>query len=460
MPESDVEIPGRGIPASVARAYNSKSNTSGLFSYRWTSNIEQHLYDSGDGPIQYRDADGTLHSFTPNGDGTYQTSQVLQLDLTKKADGTYVLTDASQTEYLFTTTGYLNKIIDTNGNTTTITCSGAYPTTITDASGRTITLTYNANNRVTKITDPVNRTVEYGYNASGDLTTVTKKDAAGAILSTVSYGYDPSHNLTSLTDPNGNTKTVTCTTDDKVDTISYPITVGRKVKTATTTFTYDTANKLTTVTNPKAIKTLYTHNDYGNVVQITQDPTGLNYKQTFTYNNENQLTSQKDANANANNSEATYNYTYDANGNLKTVTNSLDETTTTVYDKNNNPVQETDPEGNTTINEYDENNNQTSTSDAANKSSAQKVDNYGNVTESTSEMRPGNNLAINGSFEIDKNADNWPDDWTKVGPDHDVISQDSAGLTTEGITLGQKSVKITNPTAATAVASTKVPYDP
>jgi YD repeat-containing protein len=148
---------------------------------------------------------------------------------------------------------------------------------------------------------------------------VTKKNATGTVLATVSYEYETNHHLKSVTDPNGNVKTITYTADDKVAAVSSPITIQGEVQTAKTTFTYDTTNRLTTVTDPKGIKTLYTQNEFANVIQITQDPTGLNYKQTFTYNDKNQLINQKDANANATNSAATYQYTYDANGNLKTV---------------------------------------------------------------------------------------------------------------------------------------------
>jgi YD repeat-containing protein len=159
LPQTDVQIPGRGVPATVDRHYNSRSTFSGIFGYGWTSNIEQRLIDSGNGPIQYIDEDGTVHSFTPNGDGTYKTSAVLQLELVKNGDGTYDLTTADQTKYHFNTSGKLVQITDSNNNTTTITYTGSNPTTITDASGRQVTLTFDANNRVTKVTDPANRTV-------------------------------------------------------------------------------------------------------------------------------------------------------------------------------------------------------------------------------------------------------------------------------------------------------------
>jgi YD repeat-containing protein len=243
--------------------------------------------------------------------------------------------------------------------------------------------------------------------------------------------------------------------------VSSPITIQGEVQTAKTTFTYDTTNRLTTVTDPKGVKTLYTHNELANVIQITQDPTGLNYKQTFTYNDYNQLISQKDANANAANSAVTYQYTYDTNGNLKTVTNPLNETTTTRYDEHNNPIQETDANGHTTSHEYDQQNNATSTTDAATKSAATKYDAYGNAIAETHLMSPGNNLAVNGSFQIDRDANNWPDGWSKVSSNASAISWVSPGLlTSDGVTLGNKSIQITNPTSTTAVASQRIPYDP
>ncbi|MGA9172853.1 MAG: hypothetical protein WBZ33_02580, partial [Thermoactinomyces sp.] len=178
----------------------------------------------------------------------------------------------------------------------------------------------------------------------------------------------------------------------------------------------------------------------------------------------NQLISQKDGNANANNSSATYNYTYDSNGNLTSVSTPLNNTSSTTYDSDNNPVTETDANGNTTKNQYDDNDNQTATTDPAEKSSATAYDSYGNPVSETSEMSPGNNLAINGSYEIDRDGDNWPDNWTKVPSGSSNITWDSSGLTTaDGITLGNKSIKISIPsdsTGSAAIASDKIPYDP
>lgn len=462
LQETDVSISGRGPGLSVERAYNSRSGKSGLFGYGWTSNLEQSLTMSSSGPVAYTDADGTTHTFTPEygtggvPTGKYKAPGGINMELVKNGDGTFTLIMSDQTKYHFNTSNKLTSIVDSNNNATTITYTNNLPTTVTDASGRKVTLTYDTNNRVSKVTDPADRTVEYTYDTSGNLTSIANKDSSGKILSKESYGYDSNHRLTSITDPNNHTRTIGYDTDNnRVTSVAYPITVNGTVQTAKTLLDYDTVNSITTVTDPKGTKTVYTHNSYGNVIQTTQDPTGFNIKNTFEYDDKNQLVSQKDGNTNAANGTATYNYTYDENSNLTSISTPLNNTNSTTYDSNNNPVTETDANGNTTTNEYDDNNNQTATTDAAEKSTATKYDQYGNTLSETSAMSPGNNLAINGSFEIDRNSDSWPDNWTKVPSGSVNISWEASGLKTDHITLGNKSIKISN-----AIASDKIAYDP
>src|SRR5690606_38516893 len=125
LQETDVGIEGRGIPATVDRAYNSRATGSGIFGNKWTSTLEQRLIDSGNGPILYTDPDGTPHTFSPNGDGTYEASAGIHLELTKEDDGTYILEDNDQNQSHFNKSGRLTKMVDSNGNTTTIGYTGS-----------------------------------------------------------------------------------------------------------------------------------------------------------------------------------------------------------------------------------------------------------------------------------------------------------------------------------------------
>ena len=101
----------------------------------------------------------------------------------------------------FTAAGQLTSTIDRNGNTTTFSYTGANLTQITDAVGRSVSLTYDSNGRVTKVTDPIGREWRYTYDESlafGILSTVT--DPLGGVTR---YGYTGLR-LSSITDPRGN----------------------------------------------------------------------------------------------------------------------------------------------------------------------------------------------------------------------------------------------------------------
>jgi YD repeat-containing protein len=179
LQDTDVSIPGRGIPVSVTRTYNSrKSAEAGIFGYGWVTNLEPHLIDPGAGPITFIDADGTHHVFGQNPSGGYIAADGVYLDLVKNADGTYVITQMDGTKINFYSDGWINNVVDTNGNTLTFTYDTAGNlTTLTDPTGRKTTFTYGTNGYVSSITDPANHTVNFSYDTNGNLTTVT--DAAG-----------------------------------------------------------------------------------------------------------------------------------------------------------------------------------------------------------------------------------------------------------------------------------------
>ncbi|WP_198153048.1 DNRLRE domain-containing protein [Pseudofrankia sp. DC12] len=71
---TDASLREVGPPLSVARSYNSKSTTDGLFGAGWTSayDMAAGAATSGPGNIQIRNGDGRTTLFGRNGDGTYQ----------------------------------------------------------------------------------------------------------------------------------------------------------------------------------------------------------------------------------------------------------------------------------------------------------------------------------------------------------------------------------------------------
>jgi len=168
--ETDLSIPGRGVPVSLTRTYNSrKSMTAGLFGYGWFSNIETQLVDAaGTGPITLIDGDNTRHIFGQKVGGGYVAHGGVYLTLVKNADNTYTVTQTDGTKINFNTSGKISSIVDTNGNTTSYTYgTNGKVSKITDASGRATTFAYGTNGYVSSVTDPANRITSFEYDASG-----------------------------------------------------------------------------------------------------------------------------------------------------------------------------------------------------------------------------------------------------------------------------------------------------
>lgn len=122
----------------------------------------------------------------------------------------------------------------------------------TNAEGKTKKYTYNALNQLTKSEDENGHITEMVYDFLGHLLSEKKTPhplpfgepllgGEGAIVT--SYAYNTAGNLTSVTDPNGNTTT-----------FQYDL-LGRKIRETlpnakTTTFAYDKNSNLTKVTDP------------------------------------------------------------------------------------------------------------------------------------------------------------------------------------------------------------------
>jgi YD repeat-containing protein len=310
--QSDLYIPGRGVPVDVTRTYNSRNSAAaGMFGYGWFSNVEAMLVDAGSGPITLIDGDYTRHIFGEKAGGGYAAHGGIYLTLEKNADGTYTITEKDQTKIHFNTSGKVSSIIDSNGNTTAL----AYNTngklsSILDASGRTTSISYGTNGFVSGITDPAGRTVSYSYDSAGNLTNVT--DAAGKMTT---LAYDTNHNLTGVTDPRNITSTIEYDTSDRVTKVNRPITVNGVLTTSTSSYSYDTANSVTTVIDGEGRRIDYHYNPNKNVVKVIENPLDSANQAitTFTFDNNNNLTEIKDPNANKS-SGAGYIYAYDDQG--------------------------------------------------------------------------------------------------------------------------------------------------
>lgn len=136
------------------------------------------------------DADGALVF------ATTATSDQLADVVRRLTNGAFEYRKGDGEIWRFDTQGRLTAMADRNGNTTTLSYTGANLTRITDAVGRSINLEYSGL-FIIRATDPLGRAWRYSYNGNL-LTTVT--DPMGF---TTTYDYAGAGLLTSVTDGRG-----------------------------------------------------------------------------------------------------------------------------------------------------------------------------------------------------------------------------------------------------------------
>jgi RHS repeat-associated protein len=219
--ETDISIKGRGgLPIVFERSYNSQQPQDGPLGYGWTHSFNHYLkfygveggvakvsWTAGTGgekffsTASHSNGNVTVGAILGNPSGVYVVFQ-------RAGDGTYTLREKNGLTYKFASaTGpsgvpgsgttpvvaQLLSITDRNGNVLNLSYSGAscpgglYVCSVTDAIGRSLTLTYTGN-RISQIQDFTGRKYQYGYTGS-DLTTFKNPLAVANSQNPVSYSY-------------------------------------------------------------------------------------------------------------------------------------------------------------------------------------------------------------------------------------------------------------------------------
>jgi len=394
-----------------------------IFGYGWTHTYNWRV-------VQYPthitviEPNNLKQIYLPLADGTFQPIPLENHQEFTKDGGGYSLRTKHGTHYRFDTQGSLAYIEDRNLNRTELNYSDIggrrLLTSVIEPTGRTITLSYGANNQVSRVTDPAGAFLQYFYDAAGQLTAAVDRNGNQTL-----YGYDPvTHNLTQLTDPEGNIYTYTYLYNDRVNDQTDPL--GQKTTFDylwTTThvinnsgkvykYNFDENRFLQSITNPqnRMERTINDENgdpinyyDYkGNRTYYTYDGSGnrtgiYNAQQkwtTFTYEpNYNQIINSTDArgsvtvfsyDAKANllqsvDAEAgSVDYTYNGFGQVISVKDSRGKITSFNYDTYGNLISKTDPQNNITTYTYDILGRLTKVTDAQGKSTEYTYDKNGN----------------------------------------------------------------------------------
>jgi YD repeat-containing protein len=409
--QSDVSMPGIGLPLEVGRTYNSWnawSGEAGAFGVGWSMDTGQDVYlaPQPDQSVNYTAPTGFTVNYQHNADGSYTTPPGMDNTLVKNGDGTYTLTDhASQEALHFNSSGLLTSDVDRAGNTISYTYTqnptcGAELTSITDTQGRTTSLAYDSTLCVvSSITDPAGRVSTYGYTTTSCTLPASLPHPSACLASstdpdrhTTGYAYaSGTAFVDQITDPMGNETTISY--DSSTQRVSS-ITAVTDISTGTgLTTSFGTTGSTATVTDPNGHTTSYTFDSQSRLssvtdannhtayvtwtgddqVATTKTPSGNTT--TFNYDSNNNLTetdlqngAKTTATYNTPSSVAGYQYlpdsATDAQGNtthyayystglVQTVTDPSGHTQSFVYDSRGRTTSETDENGHTTTHSYD-----------------------------------------------------------------------------------------------------------
>lgn len=231
--------------------------------------------------------------------------------------------------------GNLTSITNAEGRTASITVDASgLPTVVKDLGGNEWRSTYDASGLPQTVTDPTGVLVTLAHDGAGRVTQITLP----AIGATIQTTYDEAGHPLTRTDPLGNVAAFAY--DDNGNLVSQTfVPTG-----ATTSFDYDWAGRPVKVTDPLGGVATMTYDADGNVVAVT-DADGVTV--TRQYDRSNRLTSVTDPLGHQ------VLFGYDANGNLASVTDELGATWTSEHDAEGRQVRSTDPLGQQRSTTYD-----------------------------------------------------------------------------------------------------------
>lgn len=239
-------------------------------------------------------------------------------------------TDKNGTQFVVDQKGGLQSIKDTNNNTVTVSASG-----IVHSSGKSISFTRDAMNRITQITDPAGNVQTYTYDAAGDLREYKDREQ-----NVTKYDYEPQlpHHLKTITDPL-NRPAIRNEYDADGRLSKHIDALGNEI-----VYTHNLAARIEIVRDRLNHETRFEYDERGNVLKKVDARGG---ETTFTYDTRDNVLSETNALG------KTTVYTYDANDNRTSVRDPLNHTTTFTYNSLGRVLTATDARGKTTTNTYD-----------------------------------------------------------------------------------------------------------
>ncbi|SDO66699.1 RHS repeat-associated core domain-containing protein [Nakamurella panacisegetis] len=190
---TDVTVNGAGPSVNVTRTYNSLDTGIHAFGAGWSNLVDSHLAVDADGSgnIVTSDGSGTAARWGKLADGTFSPPQGRTERLVANANGTYSLADSGGSIRTFSATGNLTSITDAAGHQIALTYTGTHVTRIQNStSGRGITYTWTGSHVTAVTTDPVTTGgtgLTWSYTYSGDTLTAVCSPLPGTPCTTYAY---------------------------------------------------------------------------------------------------------------------------------------------------------------------------------------------------------------------------------------------------------------------------------
>jgi len=275
----------------------------------------------------------------------------------------------------------ISEIIDPTGNITKIQYLNNNPNLPTKTiypNGSEETIIYDGAGRVIKEIGTDGNNIEYTYDLMDNVLTIK------TIYGTTSYAYDSHNRVISETSVKGS-----------ITNYEYN-NLGMLTKTiyddgSTATNTYTKHGLLATTTDAKGNTTTYTYDVVGNVLSVKD---AVNSSVSYSYDVLNNITTSRTAQGNS------YSYKYDKNGNMLSITDPDGNITKNSYDDNGNLITTTYPNGLLSVYTYNSENILVSNLDRFNGLKTYTYDENGNIVES----KVNNSKTTNYSYDSMSNV--------------------------------------------------------
>jgi len=178
--------------------------------------------------------------------------------------------------------------------------------------------------RLTQVTDPTG-TYQFTFDNMGRLTgTATQYALLPSRTLTTAYSYDKASNRTGFTDPENGSTSYAYDTLNRLQTLTPPVAISG----GSFGFGYDVLSRRTSLTRPNAVNTAYSYDNLSRLLSVTHTKGGVTLDgATYTLDNAGNRTAKSDLNAGV-----TTNYGYDNIYQLLSATQSGATTESYTYD--------------------------------------------------------------------------------------------------------------------------------